>query len=696
MFSKKKLKDKSPTEIKQMLDEAFLNIYVDEDKLFNPLQWPAEFEEVPHLYISHVLSRPEYFYFLCKHVLNVEILPFQAVILKEMWNRRFPMLIGSRGMSKSFSLALYSLLRALLLPKRKILIAGAAFRQSKVIFNYCETIYNNSPLLRDICLAHSNTAGPHHNPDMFYFDIGQSKITAVPVGPGGDKIRGQRAHDLLSDEFNSIPKEVFETVMVGFTAVSSDPIKNVKEFANKKMKEKLKKMMKELGIQLELPEEDESSKYITPNQLIISGTAGYTFEQFYEYWQDWHDIISSKGDPKKLERYIAKKRQTTDMSFDDIVNNINYRDYSIIRIPFEMIPDGFMDKAQVTRSKATMHLSTYLCEYAAVFPDDSQGFFKRSIINRTTCGPNKEIKHDGYSDINFSAVLKGSQQYDYVMGIDPASENDNFAIVILEMHKNHRRTVYTWTTNKKQQKEEIKAGFTKENDYYAYCVLKIRELMRRFKIYRIALDPEGGGRAIREGLMNERLIGPGEFPVFEVVDPNKPKDTDMLNGLHIIEMAKFSTATWLAEANHGLRADLEQQTLIFPYFDTVALAIAEGNDLLNERIYDTLEYNMEEIEELKNELTSITLTRTASNRDRWDTPDMQLPGGKKGKQRKDRYSALLIANMVARQIMNDITFIPDMPTGGFAGYMGNQQNGVFYTGNQVLGNKLAQIYDYLG
>lgn len=37
-------------------------------------------------------------------------------------------------------------------------------------------------------------------------------------------------------------------------------------------------------------------------------------------------------------------------------------------------------------------------------------------------------------------------------------------------------------------------------------------------------------------------------------------------------------------------------------------------------------------------------------RDRWDTPDIKMPNGKRGKLRKDRYSALLIANMIARQM----------------------------------------------
>ena len=51
----------------------------------------------------------------------------------------------------------------------------------------------------------------------------------------------------------------------------------------------------------------------------------------------------------------------------------------------------------------------------------------------------------------------------------------------------------------------------------------------------------------------------------------------------------------------------------------------------------------------------MTQTSTGSGaRDRWDTPDVKLPNGKKGKLRKDRYSALVIANMIARQLNRSI------------------------------------------
>ena len=53
-------------------------------------------------------------------------------------------------------------LRALILPKRKVVVVGAAFRQSKVLFEYMETIWRNSPMLRDIC---DGDSGPRRDTD---------------------------------------------------------------------------------------------------------------------------------------------------------------------------------------------------------------------------------------------------------------------------------------------------------------------------------------------------------------------------------------------------------------------------------------------------------------------------------------------------------------------------------------------------
>lgn len=692
MLTKKKLKDKTPLEIQKLLADAFLNISVDEDKLYNPLDWPAEASSDPLSYITYVMTRPEYFSFFCSEILNVDLLPFQGVMLKELWQRKFPMLIGSRGMSKSYMLAVYNLLRIVMIPNRKVLMAGAAFRQSKVVFNYMETIWGNAPLLRDIASSYGGKNwGPNHQPDMWTFRIGSSTATAVPVGPGGEKIRGQRANDLQVDEFNSLAKEIFETVMAGFTAVSANPVGNVKIEAARRMAERLEE---EYGMIIETQDEFEDG-YILPNQLLIAGTAGYSFQHYFDYWQDWHDIICSKGDKKKLERYLAKKSQGSEQSDDEILEALNWEDFGIIRIPYELIPKGFMDASQVARAKATMHAGTYLCEYASCFADDSNGFFKRSIIENATVSPKKMITHEGYEHINFNARLMGDPNRKYIYGIDPASESDNFSITVLELHKNHRRVVYVWTTNKEQQKQEIKDGYTSEDDYYAYCILKIRDLMKRFPCERLMVDAGGGGVTLREGLMNERLIRPGEQKIYEAIDEDKERETDMMLGLHILEMCQFSKYEWIQDANNGLRFDIERKRLLFPFFDAVALSIAEGQDKAFGRVYDNLENCILEIEETKNELTSIVITQTPSGRERWDTPETTLPGGKKGRMKKDRYSSLLIANMGARIMINDITFYPEGTIGGFAG-SSKAVGGKLFTGNEEFNKSAEDVYSLYG
>jgi hypothetical protein len=86
-----------------------------------------------------------------------------------------------------------------------------------------------------------------------------------------------------------------------------------------------------------------------------------------------------------------------------------------------------------------------------------------------------------------------------------------------------------------------------------------------------------------------------------------------------------------------------------------------------EKLYDTLEDCMLEIEELKDELATIVHTQTGQSlRDRWDTPETKLAGGKKGRLRKDRYSALLMANMAARTLARTPREPEYKARGGFA------------------------------
>jgi hypothetical protein len=454
----------------------------------------------------------------------------------------------------------------------------------------------------------------------------------------GSKIRGLRAHIIIADEFASISPDIYETVVSGFAAVSASPIKNVKEAAKKAA-------MTKAGL---WNEELESLNDKMGNQAIISGTADYSFKHFAQYWRRYKAIIESKGDVRILEEIFK----------GEVPSNFNWQDYSIIRIPYELIPKGFMDDKQVSRAKATIHTGIYNMEYAACFTADSDGFFKRSLIESCVANDSSPVVINS-KPIIFDAITAGNGSLQYVYGIDPASEQDNFSIVVLEVHPDHNRIVYCWTTNRTNFKERQKTGLVKEFDFYGFCARKIRNLMKTFPCAHIGMDAQGGGVAIEEALHDPSKLEEGEHLIWPIIDYSKVKDTDSQPGLHILQLVQFAKADWTAQANHGLRKDLEDKILLFPRFDSLTIGLAldkEGKDILESDlnpIYDNLSECIIEIEELKNELTTIVMTQTSTGsggRDRWDTPEVKLPNGKRGRLRKDRYSALVIANMIARQI----------------------------------------------
>ncbi len=569
-----------------------------------------------------VMTRTDYMHLMCRLVFNFNVLPVQNVILQEIWDRSYPMLIQTRGGGKTTLLALYCFLRALLKNKTKIVIAAAGFRQAKFMMEYMEGFWRNAPVFRDIC---NKDSGLKKDIDRYVFHINDSTITAIPTGDGST-IRGMRANIIINDEFGATRPDIYEIVISGFTAVTASPYENVIKMAKKNF---LKKN------NLWISEYDKMFK-VEANQSIIAGTAGYDFEHFADYWKRYKKIIESCGDEKVIKEIYT----------DGIPEDFNWRDYSVIRIPYDLMPEGFMDAKSVARSKAVNTDGNYLTEYGACFIKDSTGFFRRTLIESCVTSDTKPIR-----GVWFDVSTQGNPKLKYVISCDPASEKDNFAITVIELHGDHNRLVYCWTTNRQSHLKLVESGVDKENNFYAYCARKIRSLMATFPCARIAIDREGGGRAVIEALHDKDKIQPGEQLLWPIIDPEKESPTDQKEGLHIIEEIYFSKADWVSEANQTLKKDMEDKALLFPRYDNLSIGLASEMDGIDSNKSDSLENLIYEIEELKDELCTIVHTKSnIAGRDRWDTPEIKGVDGKKGRSRKDRYSALLMANMVARQL----------------------------------------------
>ena len=122
----------------------------------------------------------------------------------------------------------------------------------------------------------------------------------------------------------------------------------------------------------------------------------------------------------------------------EIEPGFDWKDYAIIRIPIELAPPGFMEEKHVSRQKSTVNSTIFNQEYGATFPEDSENFYKMSIIQ--SCVTDEPIELPS-GRIQFKTSLFGRPGKKYVFGVDPASESDNFAIVVLELNEDHLRVV---------------------------------------------------------------------------------------------------------------------------------------------------------------------------------------------------------------------------------------------------------------
>lgn len=583
-------------------------------------------------YVVSKMMDTDYLGWTAKVLLNIDLFPMQIAVLQTLWKTTFPMLVASRGGSKTWMLAVYAILRALLDQGCKIVIVGAGLRQAKLVFGYIETIWNGSSVLRNIVGGGKNP-GPRQNVDLCYFNIGESTITALPLGDGA-KIRGFRANVVIVDEFAVVPENVFDIVVRGFAATTKTPVDEAKRRA-------VEKKLKAAGIPVDMIK-DISGKKVKGNQIVYSGTAYYQFNHFAKKFDMWKAIIHSRGDNEELSKIFG--------SLNRIPENFDVKDYAVIRIPYNHIQDGILELKQLAHAKVLLPKNIYLMEYGACFVKDSDGFFKRSLIETCTCGPGKPIATaDG--DVTFAPLMRGVKGNKYVMGIDPAAERDNLAITIIEVWMNHYRVVHCWVVNKESFEKRKKLGLVEQNDYYEYCCHRIREICKLFKPERIEMDSQGGGYVISEMLRNTKLMDleKKDFPIYEVIDPDDPKETDgESNGPHILHLVQQSTE-FNAQANVCLHKSFETRRLLFPAFDTVRMQAALAAEKSMDIIFDTFEENVSNIEEMKNELCTIQMTETSTGKERFDTPSVVQPGAiegrqRKGRLRKDRYTSLLLAH----------------------------------------------------
>jgi len=600
---------------------------------------------------------------------------FQRVMLHMLWTKKFPMVLGARGMGKTFMLAVYCVCKALLVPGCRIVVVSGGFRQAKFVFGFIDELIKNSPILQEsLRKVHGNDFGVKYATDKVYIKVGHNTdITGIPIGDGS-KVRGLRATILVCDEVASIADEVFDTAIGPFLSVHANPAESVMlvEFI-----EKLQRMKAAPHI-IKMVEAAQNKQ---GNQLILSGTATYQFNHFYRRYCAYMTFAQSGGD-----RYVIKEGlqlqagEKKVIITEDMLDmwEVAYKEYAIFQLPYEGMPRGFLDEVLVATHKAIMDPVIFGHEYQCRFSKDTMGFFPRSIIEHSSPKPPEP------NEVHFE--LYGDPHGIYVMGLDPARWNDNFGLVVLKVEGGTARLVYcdSW------RKEE-----------YGVSVTRIRQVMARFpNIVHIAMDTGGGGYAVQEMLANAKLLEGDERPVVEFEPDDKYRGIP--NALKILEMINFHT--WAAPANHSMKGDITLQNLLFPCrldddrillnhskllkkdgtpFDHTdmedAVIIRHLQDLLygtetdeNEIITAGLQ---REFNSLIDEVCTIIQTTTEKGSETFGLPKLMDQSEGLDIRRRDRYSALLLAAHAAREVRGHGHPMMESPLGGTPSMILREQKG---------------------
>ena len=285
------------------------------------------------------------------------------------------------------------------------------------------------------------------------------------------------------------------------------------------------------------------------------------------------------------------------------------------------------------------------------FPSDSDGFFKRTLI--------------ASAEQSIHPLLKGRQNKQYVLSLDPARARDRAAITLIELDFDGSGTgrnalVYCWSTKESEINEEIIPGEEEKfNDnaprkkrYYKLLADKIRNLYKRFNVVRIVMDMDGGGTAVLDELKHPPE---GEKPFWEIDDLSM-----IMYDVHRIVVMRKWNNDWVSAANHRTRANLEQKKLILPKFSlfSVEKLVGPDNTVGGDTFVagDEFDRIIYEIEELKNEMASIVVTQTPSGvKERFGLPKKLASVGMGDSNSvadwKDRYSSLIMGDFEASEML---------------------------------------------
>lgn len=564
--------------------------------------------------------------FACELLTGVKLFPFQHMAIKTMMDVDYTLGIWSRGMSKSFSTAIFAILDSILNQGVHIGIISKTFRQSKMIFNKIEEIYTStkSPLFAQ-CVTNVQKST-----DAWVMTIGRSKITALPLGDG-EKLRGFRFHRMIVDELLLMPEKIMNEVILPFLSVVDNPIE----------RQQIHDLETQMIAEGKMTEEERK---VWPNNKIIGlSSASYKFEYLYKLYQNYERMILADKD---------KQDGAT---------------RAIIHLSYDCAPQKLYDENLIKQARETMSQAQYDREFNAIFTDDSSGYFKVSRMAACTIP-------DGEGQ---SVEVVGEKGAEYILCIDPSwsesESSDDFAIHIIKRNKQTGKgtVVHSYGVSGTNLRPHI--------IYTAY-------ILNHFNIVMTVADYNGGVQFINA--CNESSIFKDSKLKFHVIDADLDDPQEYQKGLLQLRrnynpsikqvFLRKPSSQWIRYGNELLQGAFDHKRILFAgaaldedYTNQTRASIPikdlkfmSNYDSLGGRnderaiMVDFVEHIKNMIEATKVQCALIEVTTSPQGTQSFDLPLNLRKQRSADKARKDSYSALVLGNWML-SIFNDMLNVKD-------------------------------------
>lgn len=451
---------------------------------------------------------------------GVDLFPFQEIAIKTMFKRDYILGVWSRGLSKTYSTAVFAFLYAIFQPGAKIAILSRSFRQSREIFKRIEEIAGKP---EGHMLAECFNGPVKHMNDEWSMMIGSSEIKALPLGDG-EKLRGFRFNCLIVDELLLMPEKVLNEVILPFLSVNANPKKRQDTYDAETE-----------FIKQGLMTEEERTQFPNPKMIGLS-SASYKFEHLYKMYEEY---------VKKIELGTEKDENGKDVPLKG--------SYAVLQFAYSMAPTQLYSASLISKARSEMSPAQFKREFGAQFTDDSNSFFSVKAMDACTVP-------FGQSPL---VEIKGEAGAKYVLAVDPSwAENegsDFFAMIVFKLLEDGKyMQVHSYAVAGGKLKDHM--------NYFHY-------LLTHFNIQFIMMDNAGGVQFLNSCNESKKFQNSNIFlQEIKEIDFEDTVDYQMqirkarmaynLETKTIVYMQTFNSS-WILRANHLLQANINNKKITF-------------------------------------------------------------------------------------------------------------------------------------